>query len=74
MTTHYDGSMDKWSLYDGVSLPPTVKNFKLTEDNKVRVVQWRDLREVTGSEIYMAYVVAPGIDWVVEKVCTVPKL
>lgn len=65
--TKFDGSMDKWIPFDGVNIPPTVKDYTLIESNYIQVVQWMDLTAAAGAEIFLAYGNSP-IDWKLFKV------
>ncbi len=66
------GGYDNWLPMPLGDLPPTVTGFKLEPDNQIVVVQWRNLAELAGVDVYLAYGESPA-NWKLQKLCTVPN-
>ena len=64
------GGSDKWTPYDGKTLEPCLTGYVLEEDNPLHVVQWLNLDDHKGAELFVAYGQTP-LDWKMAKVCTI---
>ena len=63
---------DTWAEFDGQTFVPFKTGLTLERDNPVKIVNWTNLEQYAGAEVYLAYGSDP-LSWTLVKVCTVPE-
>ena len=61
---------DQWTPRVGDTMPPSI-SVVLGDDNPLQVVYWRDLTDLAGVGVYVAYGQSP-LDWKLARICTIP--
>ena len=62
---------DTWAEFDGSTFTP-FKSLTLEKDNPIKIINWTNLSQYAGAEVYLAYGSDP-LSWTLAKVCTVPE-